>query len=176
VGASLLVSRVQFSSGSPEQDAAFGRVAIVSDLERPLGGDRLALRVSAGTVVGRRVPVQSLVYLGGPVSGPGYDFHEFVARSGGSAHIEWRHIALAIPLSLGRYGRLAMPVSLVPFAHAIWVDDRAADATETGGWYPSLGIGLLTVFDLLRFDVARGLRHGRWTFSVDFTRDLWRIL
>jgi hypothetical protein len=35
---------------------------------------------------------------------------------------------------------------------------------------------VLTFFDLLRFDVARGIRHGRWTFAVDFTHDLWRIL
>jgi len=37
-------------------------------------------------------------------------------------------------------------------------------------------VGLLGFFDLVRFDVARGLRNGRWTFGVDLTRDLWRIL
>jgi hypothetical protein len=44
------------------------------------------------------------------------------------------------------------------------------------GWFPSVGIGALTVFDILRFDVARGLRDGRWTFSVDVGRDFWGIL
>jgi hypothetical protein len=32
------------------------------------------------------------------------------------------------------------------------------------------------VFDVLRFDVARGLRNGRWTFSVDVGRDFWSVL
>ena len=44
------------------------------------------------------------------------------------------------------------------------------------GAYPSLGLGLLTFFDLVRFDVARGLRGGRWTFGVDVSRDFWSIL
>jgi hypothetical protein len=39
-----------------------------------------------------------------------------------------------------------------------------------------LGVGTLMLFDLVRFDVARGLRDGRWTFSVDLTRDLWPVL
>jgi len=44
------------------------------------------------------------------------------------------------------------------------------------GWYPAVGVGLLTVFDLLRFDVAKGIRDGRWSFSVDVIRDFWSIL
>jgi len=44
------------------------------------------------------------------------------------------------------------------------------------GWYPSVGIGALVLFDIVRVDVARGLRRGRWTFSLDVTRDLWPIL
>jgi hypothetical protein len=44
------------------------------------------------------------------------------------------------------------------------------------GWYPSAGIGALAFFDLLRVDVARGLNDGRWSFSIDLTRDFWRIL
>jgi hypothetical protein len=39
-----------------------------------------------------------------------------------------------------------------------------------------VGVGALTIFDLLRFDISRGLRDGRWTFSVDVSRDLWSIL
>jgi hypothetical protein len=29
---------------------------------------------------------------------------------------------------------------------------------------------------LLRVDVARGLRDGRWTFSLDVGRTLWAVL
>jgi hypothetical protein len=37
-------------------------------------------------------------------------------------------------------------------------------------------VGLLSVFDLLRFDVARGTRDGRWSFYFDVSRDFWPIL
>ena len=36
--------------------------------------------------------------------------------------------------------------------------------------------GLLIIHDLLRFDVARGMRDGRWTFGVDFARAFWSVL
>ena len=60
-----------------------------------------------------------------------------------------------------RLGADGIPVQLVP---------------RVEGVYPSAGVGLLTLFDLVRFDVARGLRSGRWTFSVDMTRDFWAVL
>jgi hypothetical protein len=41
---------------------------------------------------------------------------------------------------------------------------------------PAVGLGAIGLFNLLRADVARGLRDGRWMFSVDVTRDFWRIL
>ena len=67
------------------------------------------------------------------------------------------------------------------------VDDKTMEARKPGNplalfapgpseWHPSIGIGILTLFDLLRFDVARGTRDGRWSFYVDVTRDLWSIL
>jgi hypothetical protein len=34
----------------------------------------------------------------------------------------------------------------------------------------------MSFFDIIRIDVARGLRRGRWTFSIDAGRDLWSIL
>ena len=45
-----------------------------------------------------------------------------------------------------------------------------------GGIFPSVGVGLLTPFDLLRVDVGRGLRDGRWTFSLDIAREFWSVL
>jgi hypothetical protein len=52
----------------------------------------------------------------------------------------------------------------------------AAFKAARQGWYPSIGLGALTVFDVLRLDVARGLRDGRWTFSADIGRDFWSVL
>jgi hypothetical protein len=37
-------------------------------------------------------------------------------------------------------------------------------------------VALLAFFDLIRIDLARGLRDGRWSIGVDFSRDLWSIL
>jgi hypothetical protein len=34
----------------------------------------------------------------------------------------------------------------------------------------------MTGFDLLRFDVSRGLRGGRWIFSFDVNRAFWSVL
>jgi len=28
----------------------------------------------------------------------------------------------------------------------------------------------------VRLEIARGLRHGVWTFNVDVTRDFWGVL
>jgi hypothetical protein len=44
------------------------------------------------------------------------------------------------------------------------------------GGYVSLGVGLLTFFDLVRFDVSRGLRNGRWFFSFDVNPEFWGVL
>ena len=79
-------------------------------------------------------------------------------------------------IPLGRYGRAPGSMTLAPFATAVWVDRSPAFTYPRQGWYPSLGIGALTLFEVLRFDVARGLRSGRWTFSVDVARDFWSVL
>jgi len=44
------------------------------------------------------------------------------------------------------------------------------------GVYPSAGVGMLFFYDLLRADVARGLRQGSWRFSIDIDRAFWGIL
>jgi hypothetical protein len=44
------------------------------------------------------------------------------------------------------------------------------------GVYPSAGVALQPFYDLLRIQVGRGLRHGRWSLNVDVTRDFWGVL
>jgi hypothetical protein len=51
-----------------------------------------------------------------------------------------------------------------------------SEIPESSGGYPYAGVGALLFFDLLRVDVARGLRDGRWRFGVDVVRDFWSIL
>ena len=110
------------------------------------------------------------------MSGPGYDFHELSGRLVGTAHAEWRTPVSFVSLRLGRFGRSPGTATLAPWAHAVYVSQPAPFQPERHGWYPSAGVGALVLFDLLRFDVGRGLRDGRWTFSVDVGREFWSIL
>jgi hypothetical protein len=161
---------------------ALGRVSISTNLEKPLGANRIILRTYAGTVrSSEAVPYQRLFFLGGPVTAPGYDFHSITGSSAISQRIEfWFPVAFP-SLSLGRYGRTPSSAPLAPYFNIVGiggtnVTPRAATVRRETGWYPSIGVGLLPAFQLIRFDVARGLRNGRWTFSFDVTRDFWSIL
>jgi hypothetical protein len=177
----------------------FARGALTVEIERALGAsgaNRLVARTTMAGVTGSAdgrlafesptdpaptrpgtgVPPQELVYLGGPVTGPGYDFHAFAGRFGASQRVEWRTPVPFPSISLGRYGRSPARATLAPFAHTVYLARPSAIRPGRGGWSPSLGAGAYVFFDLLRFDVARGLRDGRWTFSVDVARDFWRIL
>jgi hypothetical protein len=173
----------------------FARVAGTLHVEWPLGIRRLVSHSTLGAAWGSAsgamisdstdagpVPVQDLVFLGGPVTGPGYLFHQFVGRAGASQHVEWRTPVPFPSVSLGSYGRSPASATLAPYGHVLWIDRPLSSlplrrtGVARGGWYPSVGVGLSTFFDLLRFDVARGLRDGRWTFSADIAREFWRIL
>ena len=169
------------------------RFAFRLGLEKPVGRSRVVTRsFAAWTAVGEHVPNQNLVFLGGPTTAPGYQFHQLAARAGISQRIEIQFPVPFVALPLGRYGRTPASLTLAPFANAAWID-RPVQARLPGivsltpvepnvsqlsrrGWHPSVGVGTLALFDLLRFDVARGLRDGRWTFNVDVSRDFWGIL
>ncbi|HKY99356.1 MAG TPA: hypothetical protein VJL35_15995, partial [Gemmatimonadaceae bacterium] len=145
------------------------RFTVRGNFERPVGRSRIVFRTfGAWLAAGDVIPAQHLVFLGGPTSAPGYRYHQFMSRAGVSQRAEIQFPVPFPSFSLGRYGKTPASITLAPFANAAWVD--------RSGWHPSVGIGALTIFDLLRFDVARGLRDGRWTFSVDVSRDLWSIL
>lgn len=142
-------------------------------IERPIGAERLVLETNGAAVTssGGQRPPQELVYYGGPVSGPGFDYHALVASRAISQRVEWQ-IPVPFPtLSLGRFGRVPGSATLAPYAQAILVGGNVRQAL-----HPSLGAALLSPFDLIRFDVARGFRDGRWTFGVDVNREFWGIL
>jgi hypothetical protein len=160
------------------EESALGRVWVGLQIDKPVGRRRVIGRTSIAGVVGADLPPQEFVYLGGPTTAPGYEFHELVGRFGASQRIEARFMVPFPALPLGRYGNSGGAATLAPFAHTAYVAhvERSVRGERTAGWYPSVGVGLLTVFDLLRFDVAKGLRDGRWSFSVDIIRDFWSIL
>jgi hypothetical protein len=173
----LTISGIRQLGWDQSPSARYLRPSFIVDLERPFGTSRLLLHtIAAGVFSGDPVPSQHLVFLGGPTSGPGYEYHEFVGRGGVSQRLEWRLLAPFVGIPLGRYGKAPGTITLAPFATGVWIDRSAPFRPSRQGWYPSVGLGALTVFDVLRLDVARGLRDGRWTFSVDIGRDFWSVL
>jgi hypothetical protein len=165
-------------AGREGEKTTFGRGWLGIQSERPVGSGRVVARTSVAGGVGPDLPPQEFVHLGGPTTAPGYEFHELVGRFGASQRVETR-ISIPFPsVSLGRYGNTGRSATLAPFAHTAYLARvENADSRRRGaGWYPAVGIGVLTIFDLLRFDVAKGLRDGRWAFSVDVIRDFWSIL
>ncbi|MDQ3949313.1 MAG: hypothetical protein M3282_03120, partial [Gemmatimonadota bacterium] len=165
-----------------------GRAAVAVHIERPLGQTRLASHsLLAGAGGSGSIPAQELVYFGGPTTAPGYEYHELIGAAGLSQRLEWQVPVPFVAVPLGRFGRAPARAMLAPFAQIALVGGEhdpirrmgpsaATPLVRRAGGYPSVGIGLLTLFDVVRFDVARGLRDGRWSFSVDVSRDFWRIL
>lgn len=175
-------------AGYPSQ--TYGRLFLDGALEAPVRFGRLVLWSAAGATwgigdgivmvgPGPVVPdssdgvTQSLVYLGGPVTGPGYEYHQFAGVVGATGRLEWQFPVPFPSLSLGRFGRTGNRAVLAPFGQTILMAEASG---KPRGFYPSVGVGLLTLFDMLRLDVARGVRGGRWTFSADVSSAFWGIL
>jgi hypothetical protein len=159
------------------------------EFERRLGerGGMVMTRTLGGGVSGGAVPPQMYIYFGGPTTAPGYSFTDFAARRGISQHIEWRREVPFVPLPLGRFGRVPPHATLAPYAHVVWVDGPARSLTDgmmdahpfradRQGWYPALGVAIEPILGVIRVETARGLRDGRWTFSMDIARLFWPIM
>ena len=173
LGATLTGGQYALAGGG---DATTLRGFAHATWQRPMDGWQLVTRatVAASAGSGAWLPTQ-LVYLGGPVSGPGYDFAQFAVRGGATLHLEARLPVPFLPVPLGRFGRVPGAAVLAPFVHVIGLS-RSARPLTADGLYPSVGVGGLLLFDLLRVDVARGLRDGRWTFNLDVSRSFWGVL
>jgi hypothetical protein len=130
-------------------------------------------RTDASTLPSAAAPLQDHVFFGGPVSGPGYDFHSLAGRVGISQRIEWQARIPFIPMALGRFGRVPSTLTLAPYVHGVWID---RPIRGDAGWHPAIGLAAIGLFDLMRIDVARGLRGGTWTFSLDVAREFWPVL
>lgn len=186
---SLRVSAGAYDGHSTEPDASGSPVALQSEtgslavhplvvraegvlqVLRPLGTSfQLFLRSSAGAVAGRDIPPQWEILAGGPWSGPGYAAQSFVSRALFSQRVELRTSAPAPSLPLGRFGASPPHVTLAPFVQVL------GTASGTAGLYPSAGLGVLMFYDLLRVDMARGLRGGTWRFAIDIDQSFWGIL
>jgi hypothetical protein len=164
----------------PIAPTTLGRAFLSLGIERPFGRQRLALQTYAGyvgTTTHAVIPPQEWLWFGGPLSAPGYDYHELGALAGVSQRVEWRTPVPMPAIPLGRFGRVPGEATLAPFVQGTL--SRSALTTDRAhptAVYPSVGVALLPFFDLLRVQVARGLRNGRWTLNVDVSRDFWGVL
>jgi hypothetical protein len=162
------------------------RLSLDFEFERRLASGLLATRTTGAMLSPGALPAQFFVYLGGPTTAPGYRFDDFDARRAFTQRVEWTTGVPFIPISLGRFGQVPPHANLTLFAHTVWADDPAVLPAGPGtrsfvrsgrrGWYPALGVGFSPLLGIVRFDIARGLRDGRWTFSFDLARSFWPIM
>jgi hypothetical protein len=123
------------------------------------------------------IPPQEWLWFGGPLSAPGYAYHELGALAGVSQRVEWRTPVPVPSIPLGRFGRVPGQATLAPFVQGTYIRPAlGTDVAHPSGIYPSVGVALMPFFDLLRLQVARGLRNGRWTLDVDVAREFWGLL
>ncbi len=166
----------------PPRDAQRG--SLVADVTAAVGSWTFASHTDAAVAhgAGAAAAPQQLVYFGGPVTAPGYPLHGLVGSRGISQRFEAR---LGVPFyafSLGGFGRAPARATLAPYFNLAALDPVPGIPALPGSGasqrvFPSAGIGFVGFFDLLRLDVARGLRGGgRWTFSIDVAREFWSIL
>jgi hypothetical protein len=162
----------------PSTPTNVGRAFVSVNLERPLGRSRLVLQTFGGAVgANGMIPPQEWLWFGGPLSAPGYDYHELAALSALSQRVEWRTPVPVPSISLGRFGTVPGEATLAPFVQGTFARRAlAGDVAHPTAVYPSVGVALTPFFDLLRVQVARGLRQGKWTLNVDVARDFWGIL
>jgi hypothetical protein len=141
----------------------------------------LEVRLAYGAVAGPGpVPVQHRFLVGGPVSLPGYAFHQFADEGFLSAAVSREFEAPFFAVPLGRWGRVPGSVTLSPSAGVAFLSrprfPKLGGEVAPRGWYPFVGISVLPFFELVRIDLARGLRDGRWRITADVSRDFWPIL
>ena len=116
------------------------------------------LHASAGLVTDE-APAQSLFLLGGRETLPGYGYRDFVGnrfwlvRADGTFPLRSPWVSLHI---FGGIGASYLDARVVP---SEW------HARDSGGLRAAVGAGLALGWDVLRFDVGRGLRDGKWELS-----------
>jgi len=162
--------------------------SVQANAEWPVGAERLVSHTiaSGSWSSGAFDQFQELVFSGGPVTAPGYDYHSLASHAAISEHLEWQMPVPFPAFSLGRFGRVPGTASLAPFVHLLAANRANCSfmlapecplGRSARGAYPSIGAGFITPFNLIRMDIARGVgRGGRWTFNVDVSREFWRIL
>jgi hypothetical protein len=127
---------------------------------------RADLTAGAATL---RTPPQLLFLMGGQGTLPGYDYRSFVGRRFWMARLEGTHPLRPPWVGIRAFTTLGATQLAGASLPAAWA------ATDSDGVRAAVGAGLSLGWDVLRLDVARGLRDGRWEvmFSVDSRFHPW---
>lgn len=151
-----------------------GRAMALVQITKPLARDRaLFLQTYAAAGGGRDTPPQWKAFAGGPWTAPGYNYLSFASDALMSQRVEFRKPVWGPSIPLGKYGKSPARVVLAPYAQLLMTTKSEA---RVAGGYGSVGLGTLFFYDLLRADVARGLRDRTWRFTIDIDRGFWGML
>jgi hypothetical protein len=178
VGGTSWSFRVDAASPTVGGDFEYVHAALDAQQFWPGVVGRVGLRLSGavGGVGGSHIPAQRLFPNGGRGSVRGYAFHKFVGNL---------YAVLGIELSRDIYHPY---VSAAVFADAGWtgIEGESAGAAvarwnrvgaaagSTDGGIVGVGAGVALFFDILHFDVARGVTSdGEWEFILRVRREFW---
>jgi len=133
------------------------------------GAATVELRARAGLALGD-VPAQRFFLIGGRGTLPGHAYRAFTGDrfailEAGAAH------DLVAPWIRARAGAA---IGWTGLDRATLPADWGAGATGGARLGISAGVGLF--YDVLRLDLARGLRGGRWNLILSISPDLWDML
>ncbi len=181
VGGLSWEGRIEAATPALAGEFEYVRVAARGERLWPNAGLGLDLRLFAGAaaVSGGRIPAQRLLPAGGRGTVRGYRFHRFLGNVYGGAGLE--------------LGRPVMPpfLSVAAFADVGWVGregesaGRAIEAWNregpragpTRGPLIGVGTGVGLLFDIVRVELARGLRQGgNWELIVRVRPEFWAWL
>lgn len=178
VGGTWWEGRVEAASRSLAGDFEYVRATLRAEQFRPGVPLGLGLRLSAAAaaVGGGCIPAQRLFPAGGRGSVRGYGFHRFVGNLQAVAGIElsreisYPFVSLALFTDVGW---VASRGSSAERAVDVW-NRVGAPAGSTRGPLIGVGAGVGLVFDILRVELARGLRQGGiWELVVRVRSEFW---
>ena len=127
------------------------------------------LRVGIST---EDAPVQKLFLLGGRHTLPGYPFRSFIGNQMALLRVEASQAVLAPWLKVHIFGAAGVTgIARTSLPDPGWLRQN------TDGVKSSAGLGLKLGWDLLRFDLGRGLNDGGdWEFVLSVQRRFWEWL
>ena len=155
------------------EDQAYASLWWATTLRREL--HERGTTLEAGLRVGistEDAPLQKLFLLGGRHTLPGYPFRSFIGNQIALLRVEASQALLAPWLKVHIFGA----AGVTGFARTN-LPDPGWLRRDTDGVKSSAGLGLKLGWDLLRFDVGRGLNDGGdWEFVFSVQRRFWEWL